>query len=419
MFSAITPPLLALLLAWPGLPKLPIPGLNDLKKLRHKAAAPLDSLPPAWKPVSRLALENKFIRGTLPPIPSGPVGIKLNNDPRELHVSFDADSGVVRYTSEVGEFSIAEPTRLPVEAFTRDMTQRTFERVWADRNRNGLLGPTSTTTPAPTGGGLRFEFPSPLPSYAKGIFGSGNPSLTVTGSENIRLSGTSNWSNSQSGLALGQKRSLFPSLDMQQDLDIRLEGRRSDRVGVNLLQNSANQIPLANRIAINYKGDEDDLVQALDLGNTNLSLPGTQYVSYSGKNEGLFGMKATTRLGPLDFTVLASRQEGRSERAGYQGGASHQDQPIADRDYVKGVYFFLYDPNGAPRSINEGTIHLYLREGFYPNDANLERVRAFVDPATACIDPTACTDTTAAVHGKFRQLKLGSDLDYEILTDVY
>src|SRR5262249_9045455 len=151
-------------------------------------------------------------------------------------------------------------------------------------------------------------------------------------------------SNLQTGL-IGQRRSLFPALDMQQDLDIHLEGQLSDRVKVNLLQNSATQIPLANKIAINYRGDEDDLVQSLDLGNTNLSLPGTQYVSYSGYNEGLFGMKSTTRLGPLDFTLLASKQEGKSERASYQGGASRQQQTLNDFDYVRGVYYFLYDPS--------------------------------------------------------------------------
>ena len=170
---------------------------------------------------------------------------------------------------------------------------------------------------------MSFELPSPLPKRVQSLLGPGGPSLNISGSESIRLSGQSDWTNQTIGL-LGQKRSLFPSLDMQQDLDIHLEGRLSDRVGVNLLQNSANQIPLENRIAINYKGDEDDLVQSLDLGNTSLTLPGTQYVSYSGKNEGLFGMKATTRMGPLDVTMLASKQEGRSERAlrGF-GHASH------------------------------------------------------------------------------------------------
>src|SRR5262249_57512343 len=100
---------------------------------------------------------------------------------------------------------------------------------------------------------------------------------------------------------IGQRKSLFPSLDMQQDLDIRLEGQLSDRVKVNLLQNSANQVPLANRIAINYRGEEDDFVQALDLGNPSLSLPRPHYPSYNGKNEGLFGVKFASRIGPLNF----------------------------------------------------------------------------------------------------------------------
>jgi hypothetical protein len=420
MFSAVALPLVALLVAIPGLPRIPgLPGfgVKDLKKLRQKAAAPLDTLPPAWKTSSRLALENQFVLASLRSIPAGAVGLKLNQDPRRIRVSYDPDSGAVRYVAQVEEFSVSEPALVPMESFTRDLTRQNFQRLWAERTRSGLLaGPTNTTAARPTGG-MTFEFPSPLPARMQGLLGPGGPSLTVSGSENIRLSGTSNWTNQQVGL-LGQRRSLFPSLDMQQDLDIRLEGRLSDRVGVNLLQNSANQIPLENRIAINYKGDEDDLIQALDLGNTNLSLPGTQYVSYSGKNEGLFGMKATTRLGPLDFTILASKQEGRSERAGYQGGSSRQSQIISDKDYVKGVYFFLYDPNKSARAINESSIRLYLNEGSYNNDAGLVRGRAFVDPTSACTDTATCPDARS-VHGSYRLLKQGADQDYELLNDVY
>src|SRR5206468_3313206 len=215
----------------------------------------------------------------------------------------------------------------------------------------------------------------------------------------------------------GQRRSLFPSLDMQQDLDIRLEGRLSDRVGVNLLQNSANQIPLANRVAINYKGDEDDLVQQLDLGNTNLSLPGTQYVSYSGKNEGLFGVEAATRLGPLDFTFLTSKQEGRSERASYAGGASLQaPPPIRDLDYIKGVYFLLYDPNDpqGPYDIDDASIRLYLDDYNYANDVNTVRGRARIDPLGP--DSTAADSARGpfSVRGTFSLLNNGADQDYEI-----
>ena len=167
---------------------------------------------------------------------------------------------------------------------------------------------------------------------------------------------------------------------MQQDLDIRLEGQLSDRIKVNLLQNSANQIPLANRIAINYRGDEDDLVQALDLGNTSLTLPGTQYVSYSGRNEGLFGVKTALRYGPLDFTVLASKQEGKSERASYAGGASKQNQTLNDFDYVRGTYFFLYDPSTPTLDIEDASIVLYRDNADYTTNVSTVRGRALVDP---------------------------------------
>src|SRR5439155_6328344 len=225
------------------------------------------------------------------------------------------------------------------------------------QNLNSLGGLTpQTSTPR---SGLSFELPGLLPRRVQSLLGPGSPALNVSGSENIRLAGESNWTNQQTGI-LGQKRSLFPSLDMQQDLDIRLEGQLSDRIRVNLLQNSLNQVPLSNRIAINYKGDEDDLIQELDLGNTNLSLPATQYVSYGGRNEGLFGIKAASKVGPLDVTVLASKQEGRSERASYGGGSSRQIHILKDLDYVKGVYFFLYDPNGPSYEIPDASITVYL-----------------------------------------------------------
>ena len=321
-----------------------VPGLNWLKgfKLRRPPPPPADTLPPAWKTPSRLALENQLLRGILPPLTGGSAGLKLKADPRSLRVGMDPDSGTVSVVPELGDMRLGEPTVQPLSAFSGDLSRRSFQRQWTERNSEylrDLARQAGATSGAASPVGLSFKLPSPLPRQMQSLLGPGGPALNISGSENIRLSGQSNWTNQQLG-PQGRKPSLFPSLDMQQDLDIRLEGQLSDRVKVNLLQNSGIQVPLANRIAINYRGDEDDLVQQLDLGNTNLSLPGTQFVSYSGKNEGLFGIKSAMRIGPLDFSVLASKQEGRSERASYHGGGSNQRSTLADLDYVKGVYYF-------------------------------------------------------------------------------
>jgi hypothetical protein len=413
MLTSLTLPAVTLILGLSGVPGLP--WLHGIK-LKRTPPAPADTLPPQWKTSSRLALEDHLVRPTLPSLQPSPRGLKLKYDPRQLRIGFDPDSGTVNAFSEVGSARIGDGMREPLQFYSADLTQRSFQRQWLERSalaiRTSSLAPTAAASAAP--GGLSFKLPSPLPRKVQSLLGPGGPALNVSGSENIRLSGQSNWTNQQLG-PLGRKPSLFPSLDMQQDLNIQLEGQLSDRIRVNLLQNSGIQIPLANRIAINYKGDEDDVVQALDLGNTNLSLPGTQYVSYSGKNEGLFGVKTAMRLGPLDFTVLASKQEGKSERAAYSGGASRQTQTLADLDYMKGVYFFLYDPNLDLLDIPNTSVQLYLDDYNYSNDQNSVAGRAFVDLGLTC---PGCNDSTS-VRGVFAPLHPGADQDYEILDNVY
>ncbi|MBI5711756.1 MAG: cell surface protein SprA [Candidatus Eisenbacteria bacterium] len=369
--------------------------------------APADTLPPAWKAASRLALEDQFVKGGLRPLVRGPVALRLNPDPRALRVTVDPDSGTVVSVTQLGELPLGPGVRRPFGAYAHELGQTTFQRLWLERTKQNINSRAGTSSaPRP---GISFALPSPLPRRVQSLLGPGGPALSVSGSENIKLAGQSDWSNQQVGV-LGQRRSLFPTLNMQQDLDIRLEGQLSDRIRVNLLQNSANQIPLANRIAINYRGDEDDLIQALDLGNTSLTLPGTQYVSYSGKNEGLFGIKTAARYGPLDFTVLASKQEGKSERASYGGGASKQSYTLNDFDYARGVYFLLYDPNRPSLDIDQASIRVYFDDFNALNSANKAKGIALVDPTAAQ------TDT---VVGNFVQLSAGADKDYEILRDVY
>jgi hypothetical protein len=396
MLTALTLPALGLLFAFPGF---------GVKK--PAAPAPTDTLPPPWKSASRLALEPYFVTGQLRPLrPAGRPALRLTYDPRKLRVEFDPDSAEVRSITEFGEVALDQGARIDLRDYAQDLGRAGFERSWRERSRAQINTLAASGTSSQRQQGFSFQFPSPLPKRVQSWLGPGGPALNVSGSENIKLSGTSNWTNQELGV-LGQKRSLFPSLDMQQDLDIRLEGQLSDRIRVNLLQNSANQIPLANRIAINYKGDEDDLVQALDLGNTSLTLPGTQYVSYSGRNEGLFGAKVATRVGPLDFTLLASKQEGRSERASYGGGATSQMQTIYDYDYVKGQYFFLYDPNLASIDIPDSSLRVYVDDNNGTNNAiNTVYGRAFADPLGVALGDTAHVDGYFTIRDQ---------VDYEIL----
>ncbi len=422
MLSLLSVPALALLISLPGLSGFHFPGF----RVKSRSVAVQDSIPPTWKTASLLALRDDFVFGDVGLIlrqAEGTGRIGFTSDERRFLIAVDPDSGEVTVLPQLGEVAIGAGTREGLTEYSHEMLRATFRKQWAERSRSNInsLGSNTPASSAPTTG-LTFQLPGLLPKSVQSLLGPGSPALNVSGSENIRLSGESNWTNQQTG-PLGQKRSLFPSLDMQQDLNIQLEGQLSDRIRVNLLQNSLNQIPLANRIAINYKGEEDDLIQQLDLGNTELSLPGTQYVSYSGRNEGLFGAKASSRFGPLDMTVLATKQEGRSERASYTGGASRQQYTIYSHEYVRGVYFFLYDPNFETLDIQDASIKVYRDDGNYNTTDITVRGRAFVDPRTySAPNPAAVGDSSAAgqsLHGNFRQLLQGADQDYEVLQSFY
>ena len=414
MVMGLTLQSLVLLGVFTGLPHFPHFGLRHTPRPTPTAA---DSLPPPWKTASRLALESQFVRSGLGGPVVGPVRLQVQNDPRRLRVTMDPDSGTVSSVTEVGEFSVEPGAQVTLTSYGSISAAETFRRQWAKSSQQRLGTLANTPASAPRSTGLSFQFPSPLPSKIQSLLGPGGPALNVSGSENIKLSGQSNWSNQQTYL-LGQRPSLFPSLDMQQDLNIRLEGQLSDRIRVNLLQNSINPIPLTNRIAINYHGDEDDLVQEFDLGNTNLTLPNTQYVSYSGRNEGLFGAKSALRYGPLDLTMLASKQEGRSERASYAGGATKQSRPLVDMDYIHGTYFFFYDPNDSTQVIDETSIRVFRDDNNYGVASNKVLGRALPDPRVLNQPAPADTDTVS-VRGSFTLLTPGAEKDYEVLNNVY
>jgi hypothetical protein len=83
---------------------------------------------------------------------------------------------------------------------------------------------------------------------------------------------------------------------------------------------------------------------------------------------------------------------------------------------VKGVYYFLYDPNSEQLEINNTDITLYLDDYNYSNDQSSPPGRAFVDADPACNPYTGSgTCDTTSVRGTFTRLFQGADADYEIL----
>ena len=128
-------------------------------------------------------------------------------------------------------------------------------------------------------------------------------------------------------------------LEFDQKQAVNIEGKIGDRITVKMDRDSERDFDWENNIRISYEGEEDDIVQKVEAGNISLSLPATQYVTFSGQNNGLFGLKAISKLGPVDITTIASIEKTKKEQQEYKGSNESAVIKIKDSDYIKNQYY--------------------------------------------------------------------------------
>lgn len=267
---------------------------------------------------------------------------------------------------------VFRPVSEPYGDYMLHLTRRTVRRVWGDEVTKSMQ--SANIQGSGRQGLVRIALPFELPKAIKSIFGEGKPNLSVSGSERITFGGRSRWFPHRQNSEFQKKQSKFPQLEMEQDLTIRLKGSIGDKLDVDVDQSSKAETSLANRIKIHYKGYEDEIIQRVDLGNTSLKLPGTEYVSYGGKHTGLFGISAEAQLGPVGLNVILSKEEGETAEVRASQRSKEEEKRIFDYQYIRDRFFFLDDPNedAYPEypqyvvDIMDGSVELFLDDGDGP-----------------------------------------------------
>ena len=305
------------------------------------------------------------------------------------------------------------------------LTRAQMRSVWKEEISRSMK---AATVKGGRAGLVRVSLPFEMPKAMRSIFGEGKPNLSVSGSERITFGGKSQWFPYQQSVEFTRKPSKFPQLEMDQDLTIRLKGTVGDKLDVDVDQSSAATTSLANRIQIHYKGYEDEIMRKIDLGNTSLRLPGTEYVSYGGQHTGLFGINAESQLGDLTLNLIVSKEEGETAEKSTSARSQQQTKRINDFEYVKDRFFFLDDPtrpayatpdSGYVVQIDPQSVRVYLDDG----DGNTTEIfgtwqgRAVLDldrprPGSGAV--TAPADTLNDLY-YFEQLDV--DTDYSVLID--
>ncbi|MEW5766945.1 MAG: hypothetical protein AB1797_04870 [bacterium] len=150
--------------------------------------------------------------------------------------------------------------------------------------------------------------------------------------EYVTLSGTKRVSTSYTQLK-GQTRALTPEgVNINQSLNLLLEGRVNDRVGAHLRYDDSQEMALEMRLDY-HQGPLE-----ASFGDIELSLSETEFTQV---NKSLFGLSATSEFGPVRTTLFGARTKGVSRTRVFRGTAIQGEISFYASDYQQRTYYQL------------------------------------------------------------------------------
>lgn len=152
-------------------------------------------------------------------------------------------------------------------------------------------------------------------------------------------------------------------ITMEGELQLRIEGTVMRKTHVYVDYDDTRENDTRNQVSVVYKGDPDELVQEAAFGDIMLSLPSTEFVSYSS-TRAVFGAKVDLKYKWARLMAVASREKGQTEKATFSGGTELTSLNIADTDYSSRKFFLL---NAA--HYNNGDL-FFQRNSIYLDPSN-------------------------------------------------
>ncbi|MFH1570340.1 MAG: cell surface protein SprA, partial [Gemmatimonadota bacterium] len=351
--------------------------------------------------------------------------------------SVTIDSSGAHYTPQLAGFEAGPAITLSRREYVTLGQEYTYRNRWQETVRTAMR---RTNLELARAGRSRLEWrvPFPAPKPLRRIIGD-EGSLRINGSHTATISGKSQWTSGEVQTLAGRP-SAFPTLSMDQESKFSVEGAIGDAINIRITQDteslgqafgSSLRDQLANQIKLDFRGDEDDIFQEVQAGNTTLALPSTRFVGFNQQHKGLFGIRASGHLGPVGFTTIASHEKSESNRQTFRGGAQVDTSSVRDYQYLHNLYFYLdevyrarlsdygeiatgtpgdYDPAD---DIDETSLQVFVNDFNVNNDAE-----QLAKEGKAVVDVTNPAESRTGFAESGTWQKLDPDNDYALVPQL-
>jgi len=251
------------------------------------------------------------------------------------------DEQRVTLVPKMGQVILGNSYYMSLESFNDSNFAAYFQQK-IQENARAILNTSDRTDEAGLIPEIVIDLPKiALPKAVRKFMGNKAGRLSLDGTQRLTFSGRSTKRNE-----VNDEDDVNQNFDLiiQQDLNLRLRGTIGEKIHVDVNHHQSsddNVIPTPTTVNINYEGDEDEIVKAIDGGNISLSLSGSRFISYSVSSEGLFGIKTELEAGNLHVTTIMGKDEAQKNTRKWKGDSSIQKRYINSQNFVKRDMYFI------------------------------------------------------------------------------
>ena len=241
-------------------------------------------------------------------------------------VEYQPETGTYVIRTRMGNTEIATPYLLTQEEYNQYAERQIMHRYWqqkigeVEHNNESKFDITD----------MKFNI-----GPADKVFGPGGVQLKMQGSADLMFGFKHQYIANPSLTPRARNNNIF---DFDEKIQASIQGKVGQKLTFNLTYNTEASFAFDQQnVKLNYKGEEDDIIQSIEAGNVTMDLPS----SLIRGSKALFGIKTNLKFGKFRIQALVSQQNSQAQTVSSKGGAQLTKFDIAGDNYDENRHFFL------------------------------------------------------------------------------
>ena len=253
-------------------------------------------------------------------------------DPESIESKYEYDARINRYkfSQTLDKYNVRYPLYLTPEQF-QDRLRKEQIRDYFKEKSNAI---SAKGEEGEEGKKNLLPIYYVNSGFFESVFGSNEIEIIPQGSVEVDLGILFNKQDNPSFSPQNQSNLSF---DFDQRISLSLQGNVGTRLSVLANFDTESTFDFQNQLKLQYNPTEDDIIQAIEVGNVSLPLNS----SLIQGAQSLFGVKADLKFGRTRVTGVFSEQRSDTRSVTVQGGGTVEDFEIFALDYDENRHYFL------------------------------------------------------------------------------